>query len=107
MRLDRFTERSQEALQAAQHAAQTRPVAARGADDEMNRLKDECVSTEHLLLALAGQQQGEAAHMLQEAGVTRERIDAVLEARRPAGGLDAELARLAACAAVVVSLCLP
>jgi ATP-dependent Clp protease ATP-binding subunit ClpA len=52
----------------------------------MNRLKDECVSTEHLLLALAGQQQGEAAHMVQEAGVTRERIDAVFEARRPAGG---------------------
>ncbi|HEV7464666.1 MAG TPA: Clp protease N-terminal domain-containing protein, partial [Candidatus Dormibacteraeota bacterium] len=144
MRLDRFTERSQEALQAAQQAAQTlqhamvepehlllalleqpeglvptllrrleaqpetisarlraslesRPKQYGGGEpgigqslravlmaafDEMNRLKDEYVSTEHLLLALAGQQQGEAARMLQEAGVTRERIYAVLEAVR-------------------------
>ncbi|HEY0409544.1 MAG TPA: Clp protease N-terminal domain-containing protein, partial [Candidatus Dormibacteraeota bacterium] len=145
MRLDRFTERSQEALQAAQQAAQTlqhamvepehlllalleqpdglvptllrrleaqpetlsarlrasleaRPKQYGGggepgigqslrgvlmaAFDEMNRLKDEYVSTEHLLLALAGQQQGEAARMLQQAGVTRERIYAALEAVR-------------------------
>ncbi|HEY0411340.1 MAG TPA: Clp protease N-terminal domain-containing protein, partial [Candidatus Dormibacteraeota bacterium] len=144
MRLDRFTERSQEALQAAQQAAQSlqhpsvdpehlllalleqpeglvpgvlrrlevqpEPLAARlhslldarptqlgaaepgvgpalrtvltGAFDEMGRLKDEYVSTEHLLLALAGQDQGEAARMLKAAGVTRERIYGTLEAVR-------------------------
>jgi ATP-dependent Clp protease ATP-binding subunit ClpB len=143
MRLDRFTEKSQEALQAAQQAAQTlqhptvdpehlllalleqpeglvptllrrleaqpEPVAARlhaalearpkqvGADpavgpqlrqvlmaafDEMARLKDEYVSTEHLLIALAAQEQGEAARLLQQAGVTRDRIYSILEAVR-------------------------
>jgi ATP-dependent Clp protease ATP-binding subunit ClpB len=146
MRLDRFTERSQEALQAAQQAAQTlqhamvepehlllalleqpeglaptllrrleaqpetlsarlrasleaRPKQYGGGEpgigqslravlmaafDEMNRLKDEYVSTEHLLLALAAQQQREAARLLQQAGVTRDRIYGVLEAARTA-----------------------
>src|SRR6195256_6282920 len=144
MRLDRFPERSQEALQAAQQAAQTlqhamvepehlllalleqpeglaptllrrleaqpetlsarlralleaRPKQYGGGEpgigqslravlmaafDEMNRLKDEYVSTEHLLLTLAAQQQGEAARLLQQAGVTRDRIYGVLEAVR-------------------------
>jgi ATP-dependent Clp protease ATP-binding subunit ClpB len=143
VRLDRFTERSQEALQAAQQAAQTlqhptvdpehlllalleqseglvptllrrleaqpEPTSARlralldarpkqvGADpgvgpalrtvlmsafDEMARLKDEYVSTEHLLIALAAQEQGEASQLLREAGVTRDRIYGVLEAVR-------------------------
>jgi len=144
MRLDRFTERSQEALQAAQEAAQTlqhatvdpehlllalleqpeglvptllrrlevqpEPLSARlhaslearpkqvgggeptvgpalrtvliAAFDEMNRLKDEYVSTEHLLLALAAQEQGEAARLLGAAGVTRDRVYSVLEAVR-------------------------
>ncbi len=143
MRLDRFTERSQEALQAAQQAAQTlqhptvdpehlllalleqpeglvptllrrleaqpEPLSARlhaslearpkqvGADpgvgpqlrqvlmsafDEMARLKDEYVSTEHLLIALASQEQGEAARLLQQAGVTRDRVYSILEAVR-------------------------
>jgi ATP-dependent Clp protease ATP-binding subunit ClpB len=144
MRLDRFTERSQEALQAAQQAAASLqhatvepehlllallsqeeglgpgllrrlevPVgqlAARlqsslegrpkqvgggeppsgnalrtvlmGAFDEMAALKDEYVSTEHLLLALARQTSGEAARMLQQAGVTPERVLSTLEAVR-------------------------
>src|SRR5437870_10015275 len=134
MRLDRFTERSQEVLAAAQQAAQQlqhatvdpehlllalleqedglvpallrrleiqpEPLAARlqsslenrpkqvgggepgignwlrtvlmSAFDEMERLKDEYVSTEHLLLAIAAQSEGEAARMLQQSGVTRE-----------------------------------
>src|SRR5260221_1601291 len=145
MRLDRFTERSQEALQAAQQAAQAlqnptvdpehlllalleqpeglvptllrrlevspEPLAARlqaslearpkqvGADpavgpqlrtvlmsafDEMTRLKDEYVSTEHLLLAIAAQENGEAARLLQQAGGSRDRIYGVLEAVRGA-----------------------
>ncbi|HYA00325.1 MAG TPA: ATP-dependent chaperone ClpB [Candidatus Binatia bacterium] len=146
MRLDRFTERSQEALQAAQTAAQSlqhptiepehlllallnqeeglvpallrrlevqpETMAARlqstlegrpkqvgvaepaigaalravlmGAFDEMARLKDEYVSTEHLLLAIARQPQGEAARMLQQAGVTPEKVYSTLEAVRGA-----------------------
>ncbi|MGD0833660.1 MAG: ATP-dependent chaperone ClpB [Candidatus Dormibacteria bacterium] len=144
MRLDRFTERSQEALQAAQTAASglqhptvepehlllallhqedglvpallrrlevpPEPLAARlqsvldarpkqigaaeppvgealravlmAAFDEMARLKDEYVSTEHLLLALTRQQQGEASRLLQQAGVTPEKVYATLEAVR-------------------------
>jgi ATP-dependent Clp protease ATP-binding subunit ClpB len=144
MRLDRFTERSQEALQGAQQAAQAlqhasvdpehlllalleqpeglvptllrrlevspEPLSARlraqlearpkqvgggeptvspqlrsvlmAAFEEMSRLKDEYVSTEHLLLALAAQEQGEAARLLQGAGVSRDRIYSTLEAVR-------------------------
>ena len=144
MRLDRFTERSQEALQAAQQAAQSmqhatiepehlllallhqedglvpsllrrlevqpEPMAARvqgildarpkqvggsepgmdstlrnvlmAAFEEMSRLKDEYVSTEHLLIALAKQQQGEAARLLQQAGVTPEKLYSTLSAVR-------------------------
>src|SRR5437870_8459680 len=144
MRLDRFTERSQEVLNAAQQAAQQlqhptvepehlllalleqddglapvllrrlevqpEPLAARlrsalehrpkqtggsepaigstlravlmAAFDEMARLKDEYVSTEHLLLAIAAQTDGEAARLLQQSGVTRERIYSTLEAVR-------------------------
>src|SRR5205807_3272667 len=128
VRLDRFTERSQEALQAAQQAAlslqhatvdpdhlllalleqpeglvpallrrveaQPEPLAARlraalearpkqvgggeptigpqlravlmAAFEEMARLKDEYVSTEHLLLAIVAQPQGDAARLLAE-----------------------------------------
>src|SRR3984893_11717653 len=144
MRLDRFTERSQEALQAAQQAASSlqhatvepehlllallnqedglvpsllqrlevppQPMAARletelearpkqygggepavgsalrdvlmAAFDEMSRLKDEDVSTEHLLLALAGRKGGEAFRVLSAAGVTPDRIYATLASVR-------------------------
>ncbi len=144
VRLDRFTERSQEALQAAQQAAQAlqhptvdpehlllalleqpdglvpsmlrrleaqpevlsarlratldaRPKQVGGGEpkvgeglrrvlmagfDEMGRLKDEYVSTEHLLLALAAEVQGDAARLLQQAGVTREKVYSTLEAVR-------------------------
>ena len=144
MRLDRFTERSQEALTAAQQAAQhlqhptvepehlllalleqeeglvpallrrlevaPEPLAARlhaalenrpkqvgvteptvgsalrtvlmTAFDEMSRLKDEYVSTEHLLLALCAKPEGEAGRLLQQAGVTPDRVYATLEAVR-------------------------
>ena len=144
MRLDRFTERSQEALTGAQQAAQQlqhptvepehlllalleqddglvpgllrrlevapEPLAARlhawlenrpkqvgvteptvgsalrtvlmTAFDEMSRLKDEYVSTEHLLLALCAKPEGEAGRLLQQAGVTPDRVYATLEAVR-------------------------
>jgi ATP-dependent Clp protease ATP-binding subunit ClpB len=144
VRLDRFTERSQEALTAAQQAAQQlqhpavepehlllalleqedglvptllrrlevapEPLAARlqatlenrpkqvgvtdpsignalrtvlmTAFDEMSRLKDEYVSTEHLLLALVAKPEGEAGRLLQQAGVTPDRVYSTLEAVR-------------------------
>jgi ATP-dependent Clp protease ATP-binding subunit ClpB len=145
LRLDRFTERSQEALQAAQQAAQTlqhatvdpehllvalldqpeglvpallrrleaapEPLAARlhsalesrpkqiggggepqigpglravltGAFDEMAKLKDEFVSTEHLLLAMTNREDGEAGRALKGAGVTHEKVYGALEAVR-------------------------
>jgi ATP-dependent Clp protease ATP-binding subunit ClpB len=145
VRLDRFTERSQEALQAAQQAAaslqhptvdpdhlllalleqpeglvptllrrievQPEPLAARvrgmlegrskqvggnepavgpalrdvllKAFDEMNSLKDEYVSTEHLLLALI-EKGGDIATLLRGVGVSRDRIYSTLEAVRGA-----------------------
>jgi ATP-dependent Clp protease ATP-binding subunit ClpB len=145
MRLDRFTERSIEALQVSQQTArrlqhptvesehlllallwqpegmvprllrrlnvpQLEPLSARlqallearakqhgggepgiglelrsvlmAAFEEMSRLKDEHLSTEHLLLALADQHRGEAAMLLKDAGVTRERIYDILTAVR-------------------------
>jgi ATP-dependent Clp protease ATP-binding subunit ClpB len=48
------------------------------AEREASALKDEFISTEHLLLALAASQ-GEAAAILQRAGATREAILAALE----------------------------
>ena len=54
------------------------------AEREASALKDEFISTEHLLLALAGSQ-GEAAAILQRAGATRDAILAALErGARPA-----------------------
>jgi ATP-dependent Clp protease ATP-binding subunit ClpB len=50
--------------------------------DEMSRLKDEYVSTEHLLLGILAQPGGEATRLLQEAGVTRDRVYSTLEAVR-------------------------
>src|SRR4030042_1081618 len=44
------------------------------ASSEADRLKDEFVSTEHLLIAIAGEQNGEAAKILQEFGVDREKV---------------------------------
>jgi len=144
MRLDRFTERSQEALQAAQQAAQSlqhaavdpehlllalleqeeglvpgllrrievapgplsarvrallesRPKQVGGGEpgispdlrgvlmkafDEMARLKDEYVSTEHLLLAITAGDRGDAARLLHEAGITTDRVYSTLEAVR-------------------------
>jgi ATP-dependent Clp protease ATP-binding subunit ClpB len=144
MRLDRFTERSQEALAAAQQAAQqlqhatvepehlllalleqedglvpgllrraevppetlgarirasleNRPKQIGGGEpqispalravlmsafEEMNRLKDEYVSTEHLLLGIIAQPQGEAPTLLRQAGATSDRIYATLESVR-------------------------
>lgn len=47
--------------------------------EEASKLKDEYVSTEHLLLALAGQRNIAAGRILHEAGVIRENIYAALK----------------------------
>ena len=41
---------------------------------EMERLKDEYLSTEHLLLAIADESNAEGARILQAAGVTKDKI---------------------------------
>ncbi|MGH8056093.1 MAG: Clp protease N-terminal domain-containing protein, partial [Candidatus Entotheonellia bacterium] len=46
------------------------------------QLKDEYVSTEHLLMALAAEERGAASEILREVGVTRENILKVLESIR-------------------------
>lgn len=44
------------------------------ANEEANRLKDEYVSTEHLLLALCSERDGSAGRLLNDFGITRDRI---------------------------------
>jgi ATP-dependent Clp protease ATP-binding subunit ClpC len=45
-----------------------------GADAEANRLKDEFIGTEHLLIAIAGDQKGEASSILNQNGIDKEKI---------------------------------
>ncbi len=49
------------------------------ANREADRLKDEFVSTEHLLIAIAGETRGEAATILAESGITQEKIYQALQ----------------------------
>ena len=50
--------------------------------DESNRLKDELISTEHLFLAILSEQGTPAARVLNEAGLTRDRVyEAILQMR--------------------------
>ncbi|MGB5926074.1 MAG: AAA family ATPase [Dehalococcoidia bacterium] len=49
------------------------------ANREADRLKDEFVSTEHLLIAIAGETRGEAATILAESGVNQEKIYQALQ----------------------------
>jgi ATP-dependent Clp protease ATP-binding subunit ClpC len=46
---------------------------------EADRLKDEFVSTEHLLIAIAGENRGEAATILSESGINQEKIYQALQ----------------------------
>jgi ATP-dependent Clp protease ATP-binding subunit ClpC len=48
------------------------------ANEEATRLKDDYVSTEHLLLALSADREGSAGRLLTDFGVTRDRIQATL-----------------------------
>ncbi|OGN97486.1 MAG: Clp protease [Chloroflexi bacterium RBG_13_51_36] len=49
------------------------------ANKEADRLKDEFVSTEHLLVAIAGETRGEAATILAESGINQEKIYQALQ----------------------------
>jgi len=49
------------------------------ANREADRLKDEFVSTEHLLIAIAGETRGEAAAILGESGINQEKIYQALQ----------------------------
>jgi ATP-dependent Clp protease ATP-binding subunit ClpC len=49
------------------------------ANREADRLKDEFVSTEHLLVAIAGEARGEAATILAESGINQEKIYQALQ----------------------------
>ncbi len=52
------------------------------AEAEAGRMKDEYVSTEHILLALASEKRGAAADVLKSVGATRDRIEQALTAVR-------------------------
>ena len=58
------------------------------ANAEAERLKDEYVSVEHLLLALADENEGEAAELLREAGVDKERLYQALQEIRGGARVD-------------------
>src|SRR6478735_2394244 len=66
MRLDRLTQKMQEALQAAQE------MAAQGSHSE--------ISNEHLLLALLGQPEGLVRPLLEKMGVAAQNIEDALRA---------------------------
>ncbi len=49
------------------------------ANEEAGKLKDEYISTEHLLLAIASERNTPSANILREANITRERIASTIE----------------------------
>jgi ATP-dependent Clp protease ATP-binding subunit ClpC len=54
----------------------------KAADEEAKRLKDEFIGTEHLLIAIAGEQKGEAAEILKRLGIDQEKVYAALQKLR-------------------------
>jgi len=52
------------------------------ASDEADRLKDEFISTEHLLIAIVGEERGEAAAILKRFGVDQEKVYGALHKLR-------------------------
>jgi ATP-dependent Clp protease ATP-binding subunit ClpC len=52
------------------------------ADEEANRLKDEYISTEHLLIAMVSEEKGEAATILKRFGVDQEKVYQALQKLR-------------------------
>jgi len=64
------------------HLAQRSLKILDAAEDEAQKLKDEYVSTEHILLALASEKRGAAGEALRASGATRDRIAQALTAVR-------------------------
>ncbi|MCJ7425639.1 MAG: AAA family ATPase [Dehalococcoidales bacterium] len=54
----------------------------RAAGEEADRLKDEFIGTEHLLIAIAGEPKGEAAEILKRLGIDQEKVYAALQKLR-------------------------
>ncbi len=52
------------------------------AEEEAGRLKDEFISTEHLLIAMVADDKGEAATILHNAGITQEKLYTALQKLR-------------------------
>jgi len=52
------------------------------AEEEANRLKDEYISTEHLLIAIVGEEKGQAAAILKRFGVDQEKVYGALQKLR-------------------------
>ena len=50
-----------------------------GATSEAERLKDEFIGTEHILIAIAGEREGEAARILRDFGIDQEKIYLALQ----------------------------
>jgi ATP-dependent Clp protease ATP-binding subunit ClpC len=59
---------------------------------EADRLKDDFISTEHLLIAIAGDDRGESAAILKEAGIDREKIYRALQDIRGGHRVDSPTA---------------
>jgi len=58
------------------------------ANDEANRLQDEYISTEHILLAIASERNTHSANILRDAGVTKERLYGAIEDMRGGQRVD-------------------
>ena len=58
------------------------------AEEEAKRLKDEFISTEHLLIAMVSESKGEAAAILHNAGITQEKVYAALQKLRGSRRVD-------------------
>jgi ATP-dependent Clp protease ATP-binding subunit ClpC len=52
------------------------------AEDEADRLKDEFIGTEHLLIAMTGDEKGEAAAILHRSGIDQEKVYSALQKLR-------------------------
>jgi enamine deaminase RidA (YjgF/YER057c/UK114 family) len=53
-----------------------------GAAEEADRLNDDFISTEHILLAVASERSGATGRVLEEAGIDREKVEAVIKEMR-------------------------
>ena len=51
----------------------------KNAEEEANRLKDEFIGTEHLLIAITKDDKGDSARILKNAGINQERVYQALE----------------------------